>query len=292
MPIHWTYDDFSPDADLWQGDVLEPTEELKTLLEQVHHHFCDPKYVGFMIVTQSCDLVRQRTSRYLTIAVIRTLKSVLGTFLETTCQKFSDICFSSDDRDRAKQLLIRILNQNEQALGLFYLYPDGEAGIGEDSVALLRVTVALRSEHYEVLQRARRGRLKKEFGHKLGWLAGNLFSRVGTTDWNESDSRKAELHEKISYYLDPEKSPSAPIWIKPSVAKSIKQEGSPLTTLTREDLQRLNKERTKERPKEVALKIIVEHVKRILPQVESQRLEQLKLSLSNDQVFSSAVRQS
>ena len=43
----------------------------------------------------------------------------------------------------------------EQKLGLFYLFPDGEIGIGENAVAFLRISVAFRAEHYNLMTRAR-----------------------------------------------------------------------------------------------------------------------------------------
>jgi hypothetical protein len=60
MPAHWTYEDFRDDSDLFQGDILEPTEDLRSILGQVHPHFLHPKYTGFLLITQSCDLVRRK----------------------------------------------------------------------------------------------------------------------------------------------------------------------------------------------------------------------------------------
>ncbi len=74
--------------------------------------------------------------------------------------------------------------------------PDADVEIGEDAVAFLRVSVAFRSEHYSAMQKARCGRLKHEFATKLGWLVGNLYSRVPTQDWEEST-----LSKKVSDFL-------------------------------------------------------------------------------------------
>src|SRR5205807_2422402 len=41
------------------------------------------------------------------------------------------------------ELLERIINQNEQTLGLFYLEPDGDLKLAVGAVALLRVTIVL-----------------------------------------------------------------------------------------------------------------------------------------------------
>src|SRR5207247_8080250 len=87
-----------------------------------------------------------------------------------------------------QQFLERVINQNEQAHGLFYLHPDADVGIAVPAAAMLRVSISLRSrEHYNVLKAARCGRLRAEFRNKLGWLTGNLYSRVDTPDWADED---------------------------------------------------------------------------------------------------------
>ena len=77
MPSHWTYTDCCPEDDLEQGDIILPTEQLKSLFARVHQHFCDPKYVGFVVLTQSCDLVRRDDgvckAKHITLAVVREL---------------------------------------------------------------------------------------------------------------------------------------------------------------------------------------------------------------------------
>ncbi len=68
-----------------------------------------------------------------------------------------------EKKQRMQDLLRRLLNQNEQALGLFYLHQDHEAGVFENSVAFLRVTIAYKRENYEILKDARKGRLDPNF---------------------------------------------------------------------------------------------------------------------------------
>lgn len=56
--IHFTYK--LPDKQsLCQGDLLIPTENLVKELRIRHPHFADQEYRYFMILTQSCDLVRR-----------------------------------------------------------------------------------------------------------------------------------------------------------------------------------------------------------------------------------------
>jgi hypothetical protein len=138
------------------------------------------------------------------LAVIRDLESCLSQFFDSVCEKVLPGVYLKGSRGEAHQLLTRILNQNEQALGLFYLHPDVDTiGISDYAVALLRVTIALRAkEHYELLQRARKGRLAGLFRNKLGWLVGNLYSRVGTPDWADREDGEKKLNEIIKQLID------------------------------------------------------------------------------------------
>lgn len=205
MPNHWTYDKVGAELDLSQGDYLAPTSELREVLKQVHPHFCDPKYVGFVIATQTCDLVRREgaecAARYISVAAVRTLYAVLPRLVSSIDGALvKDNIFFKSRRSKAQELLGRVLDQNEQALGLFYFHADSEIGIGDPSVAYLRVTVALKSDHYATLLAARRGRLKPEFQAKFGWLIGNLYARPATTDWAEQNAA-VEKNEVIQRLL-------------------------------------------------------------------------------------------
>lgn len=192
--MHWSYVE-KCDGDLTQGDILLPTDALRKSLDVAHRWFNDPKYLGFVVISQTCDLVRRNEepckTPYAEIAVVRPLRPYVLGLLRQQCDWIGDRYFPSTERNRANDLLDRVINQNEAALGLFYLHPEASIGIAEASVALLRVSIALRSEeHYETLLGARRGRLHPEFANKLGWLCGNLYSRVGIRDWKEDEQDK------------------------------------------------------------------------------------------------------
>lgn len=193
-----------------QGDILERSEELVGLLRRFHRHFLDPKFLAFVVVTQSCDLVRNQKrsckASHISLAVVRSLDDVLEEYLVQNCiaTGFPRGVLIEEQRSKAEQFLERLLNQNEQALGLFYLYPEADAGIDDHAVAKLRVTISFENEHYEVFQRARVGRLASEFCSKLGWLKGNLYSRVATTDWKETELRREEYKSLVKKFLGSE----------------------------------------------------------------------------------------
>ena len=219
MPTHWTYRAIEPGDGLFQGDIIA-REPLQELLRGIHAHFCDPKYLAFIVVTQTCDLVLRNgrcKTQYIGLAVVRTLSSILPEVLEAICRPLSPGVFSEESRVEAEKFLHRVLNQNEQAYGLVYIHPDGDLGIGEPAVALLRINISLRSkEHYELLRKSRVGRLDTEYRNKMGWLTGNLYSRVDTTD--RAEKEKGEEQEKaiIKDLLDSSIGGYKPLWLPSS----------------------------------------------------------------------------
>jgi hypothetical protein len=229
VPNHWTYDDFSPGDDLFQGDIIARTPAVLAVLGAIHNYFCDPKYLCFIVLTQSCDLVMRGgacKARQIGLGVVRALEEVLPDILAELCGTAATGVYRQDARIAAQQFLERVINQNEQAHGLFYLHHDADVGIAVPAVAMLRVSIALRSrEHYHALKAARRGRLATEFRNQLGWLAGNLFSRIDTPDWADKEGGKAVSERLITGLLDGgagEQNVWVPdAWLQAATAKGI-----------------------------------------------------------------------
>jgi hypothetical protein len=189
MVSHWTYCSAGEHDDLHQGDIICRDDRVVEILNDAHKYFCSERYIAFLVVTQTCDLVRRKgrpcKANYISLAVVRELVHVLPDMVqELSGSSYKSILIRERKRD-AEEFLERLINQNEQARGLFYLHPAADAGVATASVAFLRITIALRRDHYDVLTKCRVGRLEAEFSNKLGWLVGNLYSRIGTPDWNE-----------------------------------------------------------------------------------------------------------
>lgn len=204
--MHWSYRE-NLGGDLAQGDILLPTDALRKALDEAHRWFNDPKYLGFVVISQTCDLVRRDGGRcktpYIEIAVIRPFRAHVVPLLRQQCAMIGDRYFPSTERNRAYDLIDRIINQNEATLGIYYLHPEARIGLAEESIVLLRVSIAMRAtEHYETLLAARKGRLDPEFANKLGWLCGNLYSRVGIKDWKETEEDKKKATEIKGAMLD------------------------------------------------------------------------------------------
>ncbi len=216
-PSHWTYCPVAQSEHLQQGDIIRRSPALLRVLKEVLSYFCDERYTAFLVVTQSCDLVQRNAepckAEYVNLCVIRELEPYLPTLLEPCCGVGVPGIFDSERRLYADQLLKRIVNQNEQARGLFYLHPDADVEIATASVALLRVSIALRRDHYGMLQECRCGRLGPEYAAKLGWLTGNLYSRVATRDWEDQEQDKAASAKQAQSLLRRISLPNEENWV-------------------------------------------------------------------------------
>lgn len=195
--IHFTYKEKPNMASLCQGDVLAKTDELVKILETVHPYFCNDEYKYFMILSQSCDLVRRDGKKcktpYITLAAVREYSD----FLERTlvANKMAEnyngfLLVDERSKTRVSQLVERVYNNTET--DYFFLYKEVALDFPKSMVVYLKVSIALKSElHYQACLNAKRLELSDEFKAKLGWLVGNMYSRVGTTDWESKMTEKA-----------------------------------------------------------------------------------------------------
>jgi len=191
--MHFTYE-AQPRSDLQQGDVIKRTEAVEALLKEVHpHYFQSTNYRYFIVLTQSCDLARRECKtckgRYITIAAVRPIQIAIKREIEKL--QYSEIerrlGFCSEERKaKLTQFLERLLNNNEE--DYFYLHKEESIGFSEYYCAFLRLSISLKAQiHYNTILDARILSLKESFQHKLGYLVGSLYSRIGTEDWAENN---------------------------------------------------------------------------------------------------------
>lgn len=280
MPAHWTYDELKSESDLEQGDILRPTSELRELFKTVHPHFTDEKYLGFLIATQSCDLVRRKggspKAGYISLSTIRPLSQVLTKFIAQVATPAANGIFPRSEKEEAKRFLERLFNQNEQAIGLFFLHEDADSGIGETAVAMLRITVAVRSEHYETLVKSRVGRLNPQYQAKLGWLLGNLYNRPASPDWADFNGGKTQLDAMISEYTS-----LGITWIDDVLITEAKKNGIPIDA---QNLVALEALRPKP-PIEKALEEIDKEVTKVAPDLDEETRRKIINRLKNNGKF-------
>ncbi len=188
-PLHFTYKESDADnPSLKQGDILQKTPALLKLLQKVHPHYTNSEYIFFQVITQSCDLVRRNgtcKSRYITLAAVRTLDDIIDRFIEENTSSITiDGVFYCSENQRSKvvDFLKRLFNNNEKEY--FFLEKSPKHYISEHSCTLLYLTIAIRAyDHYDLCLDAKCLELVDNFQSKLGWLVGNLYSRVGTDDY-------------------------------------------------------------------------------------------------------------
>lgn len=215
--MHFTYRETLDTTELCQGDILERTPEIDKLLELVHPHFYKKKSnLFFMVLTQSCDLVLRSGGEckapYITIAPVRPINAVLGRQIKSMSTSGIDAdlpVLTQKSKSKLSEFLSRLYNNNES--GFFFLEAAGTV-LPSDCCAFLNLSIALKaSEHYKTCLAAKRIQLDNTFQAKLGWLVGQMYSRVGTNDWDST-----QLKKKIQTKLE-----DAAIWIPDSSAQPL-----------------------------------------------------------------------
>jgi hypothetical protein len=182
-------------ADLCQGDVLKRTPELESILSQYHRHFYEhSKNQFFIVLTQSCDLVPRNggcTSRYITLAAVRRLSVAFEREFAQFRKDELELPFAVSTygaRQKMHDFLQRLANNNESKY--FFLRRFPERSFPDDCCAILSLSVPIKAdEHYSTCQDAKILELDSEFQAKLGWLVGQLYSRVGTRDLTDDEVR-------------------------------------------------------------------------------------------------------
>jgi hypothetical protein len=220
---------------LQQGDVLARTPEIDEVLEQVHPHYTKDDYRFLMVLTQTCDLVRRYgddqkkcKSRYISVAAVRPLELVISREVarlqRSPLESAHRLC-DAKHREKIAQFLERLLNNNEEEY--FYLHPyqvsESVAGLTEAHCAFLALSIALKSElHYDTCLNAKIIQLDDSFQHKLGWLTGKMYSRVGTADWVPDGCTAQQFEAHVGRLLD-----DACVWIdpllRPKLLKKLKE---------------------------------------------------------------------
>jgi hypothetical protein len=188
MPTHYVYDE-PKTTELNQGDILRRSPDLVALLEEFFPYYAKHRdYVYFMVLTQTCDLVRRDgdpcAAPYISMAAIRPIKDVL--LMEAAKNQHVKLRATNIVGNKARDKLAMFLESlmdNDKA-GLFYLHTDPSLDITEPYCAILQLSISLRAEHYDKCLGAKIAQLKEPFQAKLGWLIGNMYSRVATTEWN------------------------------------------------------------------------------------------------------------
>lgn len=221
--MHFTYAANPDFKSVTQGDILRRTPAIDDLLREVHPHFFqNGKNLFFMVLTQSCDLVRRNNgdckSPYITISPVRLIDDVLNRQIQAL--KSSDLntelpILTDKAKSKLSEFLQRLYNNNEP--GYFFLEAEG-TDLPGDCCAYLNLSIAIKArEHYDKCLEAKSLELDASFQAKLGWLVGQIFARVGTADWPQ-----ASLKTKVSTALK-----DVAIWVPDAKLKTLIEQALP-----------------------------------------------------------------
>jgi len=284
-------------ASLSQGDVIERSNEIVDILSEAHQYYADASsYTHFVVITQSCDLARRKgnfNAPYITIAAARPLKETIQKFLDGQSREIagSDFRFHPlSSAGKTKQLLERHLHNTEPEF--FFLPEAGHPNVPEDLLVFLRLTVALKKAHYDVLANSKIAELNDVFQAKLGWLKGNIYSRVATPDLEEHSANAVE--EKKAFYNKYLPSDEM-IWLSPIqnalLRQKVKAEKSKLKrNLTHEEVLLLIDREIPEDAQIVADSVISKLVKnKILDGTNDTLIGKARTAIANEATIKSLV---
>jgi hypothetical protein len=108
------------------------------------------------------------------------------------------ICEDSQKSDM-RFFVQRVLNNNHP--DYFYFHEEPSKDLSEPHCAFLSLSIALKAEHTKALIDAKILQLTEPFQHKLGYLVGQKYSRVGTVDWVPDHRTKEEFEEMVDDIL-------------------------------------------------------------------------------------------
>lgn len=193
--------------ELEQGDLLKLTDGLRELLKTYHPFYeSHPENKFYAVLTQSCDLVPRDGvigARYVSIAPVRPLRVVMQyEFASEFTRPDKGAPFGTTSlKAEIEKFLERILNNNEP--GYFHYFAEPSIGLTEPMCAMLALPISFKAEHYDIFMLSRVGSVQSVFQAKLGWLLGQLYSRVGTPELhpNETKSLVGSLMETLGVWF-------------------------------------------------------------------------------------------
>ncbi|MEO9524293.1 hypothetical protein [Marinobacter alexandrii] len=165
------------------------------------------------------------------------------------CELDGDLLCSDKTRERLSQFVTSLINNNSKEH--FFLKSVPEKGLESDSCTFLHLSIAIKSEHYDKCLRAKRIQLDNVFQSKLGWLVGNLYSRVGTPDYFPTAvSDKGDFNALVQGILEGQL-----VWVPQGIFRDVKDlaktrpEGEQKASLEQvlEEAEKLAKDRAEKR---------------------------------------------
>jgi hypothetical protein len=191
-------------------------------------------------------------------------------------------------KPKVTQFLERLFNNNEPEY--FYLHRQPELGLPMDCCAILQVSIALRADlHYNTLLAAKILQLQESFEHKLGYLVGTTYSRVGTADWVPDHMTEKAFQKRIDDLLN---SSSLVTWVDDNLLNKalddIKNLAPEEQTIERFEAAVARRHSDRAARKQQALDALVKAAADL--QMDPALATKLRSRLENDPVFSATIR--
>ena len=283
---HWSYKEDSPSNRLEQGDVLRLDPALIRLIAEYHPYYAKhPDNRFYLVLTQTCDLVPRNNTckaRYIALAPVRPLKSIVKReYDEKLSRTKAGVAYSSEQlRGVIGKFLERLFNNNESTY--FFLQTESAAGLYEDMCAVLSLPISFKAEHYHTFLQSRIIGIQDTFQAKLGSLLGQMYSRVGTPDF-EPRAMTAKVKETTD---------NMALWFTERDHKELRklvehhQSKNPDTPVDENVLVSLKEQIPKQ--KSIAIDRIIEVATSAgIGKEDYRALDQLRSKLQNDSIIAS-----
>ena len=189
-PNHYIFDK-NLDNCLYQGDVLQESlsPEFDELVNKYYSHYDSQFQCNyFLILTQSCDLIRRGNeppaAEYIGIAPIFPVKKIILKKAQEK-QEWWQIDTRVIDHKHFESLALfvgKLLNNNIS--NYFYIHEDISQNISGFSCAILSLSMVFHIEYYDICLKAKTAQIQDIYRAKLGWNIGNIYSKVGTEEWD------------------------------------------------------------------------------------------------------------
>lgn len=195
MEFIFSEDDLSKEV-LAQGDVIRRTPELDGCFEGTHPFGADASVPTYLVVvTQSCDLVKSRLKiPHITLAPAKPFSVAVESFLQEEERQISgsSVPYYPQRALTKVEDLVRRYLQNTVS-DYFFLPEAGHPDLAVDLVVFLRSKIFVDVNNYDTLAGAKIAELADVFRAKLGWLVGDMYSRVATPDFLEREPNPKEV---------------------------------------------------------------------------------------------------
>jgi hypothetical protein len=179
---------------LFQGDIIFIDDAIRSNLIALYQDRV--KKAEFAIVlTQSCDLVKrsdlgnQCKAQLIHMGILSIFDEYFLDDLSKYCEKglFEDKVLIIDEgkAQKLQNSLEKLFNNNIS--DHFFIPEDSGKGLANHYVVDLRDQCLISYEYFEDILGNKRCELEEIYRAKLGYMVSQLFSRIGTKDWNKQE---------------------------------------------------------------------------------------------------------